>query len=168
MTDMEAIYRDALTTRLHAPHEARAAARPQEPGAGHLLVARARAEGVSAEGTDEKTRAQVEKAVTMARKELARLERTSRTFLADAGIADEGEARFDIADLAKETVRHFVTDAAMRNVRLTVDVPPERSTCARRAPRSRRPCSPACCTRSTRCPRAASRRCSCGARTTTS
>jgi len=29
-----------------------------------------------------------------------------------------------VAELTRETVRHFVTDAAMRNVRLTVDVPP--------------------------------------------
>jgi len=125
MTDMEAIYRDALTTRLlrrmsHAlQHDLKS------PVQGIYWSLELALKGVSAEGTDEKTRAQVEKAVTMARKELARLERTSRTFLADAGIADEGEARFDIADLAKETVRHFVTDAAMRNVRLTVDVPPE-------------------------------------------
>lgn len=121
--ELEAIYRDAMTTRLlrrmsHAlQHDLKS------PVQGIYWSLELALKGVSAEGVDEKARAQVEKAVTMARKELARLERTSKTFLADAGIADEGETRFDIADLAKETVRHFVTDAAMRNVRLTVDAP---------------------------------------------
>lgn len=125
MSDLEAIYRDALTTRLlrrmsHAlQHDLKS------PVQGIYWSLELALKGVSGENVDAKTRAQVEKAVSMARKELARLERTSRTFLADAGIADEGEARFDIADLAKETVRHFVTDAAMRNVRLVVDVPSE-------------------------------------------
>ena len=125
MTDLDAIYRDALTTRLlrrmsHAiEHDLKS------PVQGIYWSLELALKGVAAENVDAKTRAQVEKAVAMARKELVRLERTSRTFLADAGIADAGEERFDIVDLAKETVRHFVTDAAMRNVRLTVDVPPE-------------------------------------------
>lgn len=123
--DLEAIYRDAMTTRLlrrmsHAlQHDLKS------PIQGIYWSLELALKGASAEGIDPKGKAQIEKAVTMARKELARLERTSRTFLTDAGIADDGETRFDIADLAKETVRHFVTDAAMKNVRLTVEVPPE-------------------------------------------
>lgn len=123
--DLESIYRDAMTTRLlrrmsHAlQHDLKS------PVQGIYWSLELALKGASAEGIDPKAKAQIEKAVTMARKELARLERTSRTFLADAGIADEGEARFDISDLAKETVRHFVTDAAMKNVRLTVEAPPE-------------------------------------------
>jgi signal transduction histidine kinase len=125
MSDLDAVYRDAMTTRLlrrmsHAlQHDLKS------PVQGIYWSLELALKGVSGEGVDAKTRAQVEKAVSMARKELARLERTSRTFLADAGISDEGAARFDLADLAKETVRHFVTDAAMRNVRLTVDTPPD-------------------------------------------
>lgn len=121
--DQEALYRDAMTTRLlrrmsHAlQHDLKS------PVQGIYWSLELALKGVSSDSVDEKTRAQVEKAVTMARKELARLERTSKNFLADAGIADEGETRFDIAELAKETVRHFVTDAAMRNVRLTVEAP---------------------------------------------
>ena len=122
---LESVYRDAMTTRLlrrmsHAiQHDLKS------PVQGIYWSLELALKGVSGAGTDEKTRSQVEKAVGMARKELARLERTSRTFLADAGIADEGEGRIDMVDLAKETVRHFVTDAAMRNVRLTIDVPAE-------------------------------------------
>lgn len=125
MSDLESIYRDAMTTRLlrrmsHAiQHDLKS------PVQGIYWSLELALKGVSGGGADEKTRAQVEKAVTMARKELARLERASRTFLADAGIADDGETRVDLVDLAKETVRHFVTDAAMRNVRLTIEVPSE-------------------------------------------
>lgn len=123
--DLEAIYRDAMTTRLlrrmsHAlQHDLKS------PVQGIYWSLELALKGAAAEGLDPKSRAQIEKAVTMARKELARLERTSKTFLTDAGIAEDGDTRFDIADLAKETVRHFVTDAAMKNVRLTVEVPAE-------------------------------------------
>jgi signal transduction histidine kinase len=125
MSDLDAIYRDALTTRLlrrmsHAlQHDLKS------PVQGIYWSLELALKGVSGDNVDPKAKAQIEKAVTMARKELARLERTSRSFLADAGISEEDESRFDIADLAKETVRHFVTDAAIRNVRLTVDVPPD-------------------------------------------
>jgi len=126
MTDMEGVYRDAVTTRLmrrmgHAlEHDLKS------PVQGIYWALELALKSVSAPGTDEKVRAQVEKAVTMARKELTRLERTSRAFLSDSGISEhEGDTRIDLSELARETVRHFVTDAAIRNVRLTVDVPNE-------------------------------------------
>jgi len=79
--------------------------------------------GVAHAGCDEKSRSQVEKAVSMARKELARLERTSRGLLLDAGVMEDEASRFDLADLTREVTRHFVTEAAMREVQLTVTVP---------------------------------------------
>jgi signal transduction histidine kinase len=125
MTDLEAVYRDAMTTRLmrrmgHAlQHDLKS------PVQGIYWALELALKSVSAEGVDAKARAQVEKAVTMARKELTRLERTSRAFLSDSGITDEEAGRIDLSEMARETVRHFVTDAAIRNVRLTVDVPAE-------------------------------------------
>jgi signal transduction histidine kinase len=126
VNDLEEVYRDAVTTRLmrrmgHAlEHDLKS------PVQGIYWALELALKSVSAPGVDEKTRAQVEKAVTMARKELVRLERTSRAFLNDSGISEsEGETRIDLSELARETVRHFVTDAAIRNVRLTVDVPAE-------------------------------------------
>lgn len=81
--------------------------------------------GVGHPGCDEKARAQVEKAVAMARKELARLERTSRGLLLDAGVMEEEATRFDLAELMRELTRHFVTEAAMREVQLVVNAPAE-------------------------------------------
>ena len=118
MNDLEEVYRDAVTTRLmrrmgHAlEHDLKS------PVQGIYWALELALKSVSAPGVDEKTRAQVEKAVTMARKELVRLERTSRAFLNDSGISEsEGQTRIDLSELARETVRHFVTDAAIRNVR---------------------------------------------------
>jgi len=126
MSDIEGVYRDAMTTRLmrrmgHAlEHDLKS------PVQGIYWALELALKSVSGAGADDKVRAQVEKAVLMARKELTRLERTSRAFLTDSGISDhEGDVRIDLTDLARETVRHFVTDAAIRNVRLTVDVPTE-------------------------------------------
>lgn len=126
MTDIEHVYRDAVTTRLmrrmgHAlEHDLKS------PVQGIYWALELALKSVATPGVDEKVRAQVEKAVTMARKELTRLERTSRAFLNDSGISEsEGDTRIDLSELARETVRHFVTDAAIRNVQLTVEVPPE-------------------------------------------
>ena len=81
--------------------------------------------GMEQSGCDEKARAQVEKAVGMARKELARLERTSRTLLIEAGVVDEDMEDFDLVELTRDAARHFVTEAAMREVQLTVTAPSE-------------------------------------------
>lgn len=81
--------------------------------------------GIEQSGCDEKARAQVEKAVSMARKELARLERTSRTLLVEAGVVDEDTEDFDLVELTRDAARHFVTEAAMREVQLTVNAPSE-------------------------------------------
>lgn len=123
MSDLESVYRDAITTRLlrrmgHAlQHDLKS------PIQGIHWALELALKSVSGPGADEKARAQVEKAVTMAKKELLRLERTSRAFLTDSGITEDTEDRFDFCECVRETVRHFVTDAAMRNVRLTVEVP---------------------------------------------
>jgi len=125
MSEPDEVLRDALRARLlrrmgHAvQHDLKS------PVQGIYWSLELALKGVSGPEVNEQTRAQVEKAVNMARKELARLERTSKTFLADAGIADESESGFDLAELARETVRHFVTEAAMRDVRLSVDTPAE-------------------------------------------
>ena len=123
MNDMEAIYRDALTTRLlrrmsHAlQHDLKS------PVQGIYWSLELALKGVAP--CDEKARAQVEKAIGMARKELARLERTAHALLVDAGVVDDEEARFDVVDLIRETMRHFVTESAMREVQLTVSAPDE-------------------------------------------
>ena len=75
------------------------------------------------------------------------------TFLADAGIADEGEARFDLARARARDgapFRHRGRDAQRAPHGRRAGRAGLRAR--RRARRSRRRCSPACCTRSTRCP----------------
>ncbi|APV48349.1 hypothetical protein BWI17_00795 [Betaproteobacteria bacterium GR16-43] len=123
MSDLESVYRDAITTRLMRRMSHALQHDLKSPIQGIQWALELALKSVAAEGTDPKARAQVEKAVDMARKELARLDKTSRAFLNDSGITDDTEQRFDLGEVVRETVRHFVTDAAMRNVRLTVDVP---------------------------------------------
>jgi len=106
MSDIEGVYRDAMTTRLmrrmgHAlEHDLKS------PVQGIYWALELALKSVSGAGADDKVRAQVEKAVLMARKELTRLERTSRAFLTDSGISDhEGDVRIDLTvDVPTEPV----------------------------------------------------------------
>jgi signal transduction histidine kinase len=68
-------------------------------------------------------RVAIEKAVSMARRELERMEQTSRDLLTDAGILEEEATRFDLAQLTRDVAHHFRTEAAMRGVELVLDMP---------------------------------------------
>lgn len=125
MSELDAVLRDALRARLlrrmgHAvQHEL------NSPVQGLYLCLDVALLGVAALPEGEIARTQVEKAVAIARKELARLERSSRSLLANAGILEDEDALFDLAELTRELTRHFATEAAMRKVRLVVSLPAE-------------------------------------------
>lgn len=125
MNDLDALARDALRVRLlrRMGHAVQHDLKSPVQGVSWSLDLAQRA--IARAGVDDATREQVQKALTMARKELARLERNARDLLTDAGVAEDEEASCDIADLARELARHFVTEAAMRDLQLVVAVPDE-------------------------------------------
>ncbi|QJR13968.1 sensor histidine kinase [Usitatibacter palustris] len=123
MSELEAVLRDALRVRLlrrmgHAiQHDLKA---PVQGISWSLDLAQRAA---SKPEVDDATREQINKAVAMARRELARLERNARGLLADIGVIDEEHEAFDLGELVSELARHFVTEAAMRELQLVIAVP---------------------------------------------
>jgi signal transduction histidine kinase len=123
MSELDAVLRDAIRVRLlrrmgHAvQHDLKA---PVQGISWSLDLAQRAA---AKPEVDDATREQINKAVAMARRELARLERNARGLLADAGVLDEEDEAFDLGELVRELARHFVTEAAMRELQLVVAVP---------------------------------------------
>jgi signal transduction histidine kinase len=122
---MDAVLEDAFRTRLIRrmgntfQHDLRS---PLQ-GLGFCLDVMQKNVASMAEGDPAK--AAMDKAVGLARRELARLERNARDLLTEAGIFEEDDLRFDLAQLAREIAQHFVTEAAMRGVGFTVSAPRE-------------------------------------------
>ena len=125
MSEFDAVLRDALRARLlrrmgHAvQHDLKL------PVQGLYWCLDLALRGVATLSEGETARTQVEKAMATARKELARLEHTSRTLLADAGILEDEETRFDLAALTQDLTRHFATEAAVRKVQFVASLPLE-------------------------------------------
>lgn len=125
MSDFDAVLHDAFRTRLmrrmgHAVrHDLRS------PMQGMSLCLDLVQKSVDALAAGDPARVAIEKAVAMARRELVRMEHTTRGLLCDAGILEDGATRFDLAQLTREVAHHFVTEAAMRGVELALSVPPE-------------------------------------------
>ena len=125
MSELDAVLRDALRARLlrRMGHAVQHELKSPVQGLYHCLDVAL--QGVAALPEGETARRQVEKAVAIARKELARLERSSRILLTDAGILEDEEALFDLAELTRELTRHFATETAMHKVQLVVSLPAE-------------------------------------------
>ncbi len=123
MNDLDAIYRDALRARLLRRIGDAVQHDLKSPVQGLSWCLDLAGRGVSDLDPGDPRRQQVEKALAMARKELGRMERNARALLADAGILEDEEARFDLAELTRELTRHFTTEAAMREVALVLSVP---------------------------------------------
>jgi signal transduction histidine kinase len=123
MNDLDAIFRDALRARLLRRMGAAVQHDLKSPVQGLSWCLDLIGRGASEMDPADPRRQQIDKALTMARNELSRMERNSRALLADAGILDDEEARFDLAELARELTRHFTTEAAMREVALVLDIP---------------------------------------------
>jgi signal transduction histidine kinase len=123
MSELDGVLRDALRVRLlrrmgHAvQHDFKA---PVQGISWSLDLAQRAA---AKPEVDDATREQINKAVAMARRELARLERNARGLMADAGVLDEEHESFDLGELVRELARHFVTEAAMRELQLVVAIP---------------------------------------------
>jgi signal transduction histidine kinase len=123
LNDLDAVFSDALRARLLRRMGDAVQHDLKSPVQGLQWCLDLASGSVSALDPSDPSRQQVEKALAMARKELARIERNGRALLCDIGILEDEEARFDLAELARELARHFATEAAIRNAHLALSVP---------------------------------------------
>jgi signal transduction histidine kinase len=123
LNDLDAVFRDALRARLLRRMGEAVQHDLKSPVQGLHWCLDLATRGLAGMEASDPARLQVEKALAMARKELARIERNGRALLCDIGILEDEEPRFDLAELARDLTRHFATEAAMRNAHLAVSVP---------------------------------------------